>query len=396
MIFKKILDSILSCNSVNNNLVLKKIARKIIGSDLLYINHDLTKEQRRILISYVSPLHVDFLKDKVYHSLYYTVNQIISVFIDMGFSIDICDCNDKNAITRLEGNYYDYIFGFGKVYLELVKRNRCKSSILFVTENNPSVVEVKYNERISYFKKRHPEISVRSSIKRIGYFNMEQFEVSDYGIVLSSHYNAKTMASYFDKMFTINVNGLYNPNYIYKRCHIEQNRMHFLWFGSQGVIHKGLDILIDAFRTMPDCILNIYGVPQQEMKIVQPLLSSNIFVHKTCNVMSDNFLTEVVGENVFVVSASCSEGMMSGIATCMLHGIIPIVTKETGYESSSCIFEFEDYTVEKIQEAIREVNSLSLKDIYKLSQECFEYAHRQFTLEAFRKRFVEIVTELEK
>ena len=29
-------------------------------------------------------------------------------------------------------------------------------------------------------------------------------------------------------------------------------------------------------------------------------------------------------------------------------------------------------------------------------QECFEYAHRQFTLEAFRKRFVEIVTELEK
>ena len=204
------------------------------------------------------------------------------------------------------------------------------------------------------------------------------------------------MASYFDKMFTINVNGLYNPNYIYKRCHIEQNRMHFLWFGSQGVIHKGLDILIDAFRTMPDCILNIYGVPQQEMKIVQPLLSSNIFVHKTCNVMSDNFLTEVVGENVFVVSASCSEGMMSGIATCMLHGIIPIVTKETGYESSSCIFEFEDYTVEKIQEAIREVNSLSLKDIYKLSQECFEYAHRQFTLEAFRKRFVEIVTELEK
>ena len=245
----------MSCNSVNNNLVLKKIARKIIGSDLLYINHDLTKEQRRILISYVSPLHVDFLKDKVYHSLYYTVNQIISVFIDMGFSIDICDCNDKNAITRLEGNYYDYIFGFGKVYLELVKKNRCKSSILFVTENNPSVVEVKYNERISYFKKRHPEISVRSSIKRIGYFNMEQFEVSDYGIVLSSHYNAKTMASYFDKMFTINVNGLYNPNYIYKRCHIEQNRMHFLWFGSQGVIHKGLDILIDAFRTMPDCIL---------------------------------------------------------------------------------------------------------------------------------------------
>ena len=87
MIFKKILDSILSCNSVNNNLVLKKIARKIIGSDLLYINHDLTKEQRRILISYVSPLHVDFLKDKVYHSLYYTVNQIISVFIDMGLSL---------------------------------------------------------------------------------------------------------------------------------------------------------------------------------------------------------------------------------------------------------------------------------------------------------------------
>ena len=32
----------------------------------------------------------------------------------------------------------------------------------------------------------------------------------------------------------------------------EQCRRHFLWFGSEGMVHKGLDLLLEAFAAMPE------------------------------------------------------------------------------------------------------------------------------------------------
>ena len=44
----------------------------------------------------------------------------------------------------------------------------------------------------------------------------------------------------------------------------EACRKHFLWFGSGGLVHKGLDLVLDAFAEMPEYHLTVCGPVQRE------------------------------------------------------------------------------------------------------------------------------------
>lgn len=389
---KEYIKIVVSSNYLRKNQLAQLICRKIVGNTMMFINHDLTQHQQRILVSFISPLHTNYSRDALYHPLYAQVNQILKCLIELNFSIDICDCNDIFSYRELSNEEYDYVIGFGQVYKEVILRKKAKKSILFVTENFPEVVVRKYEERVSYFKKRHPNLKV-PNIPRNEYFDTEQFVLSDIAIVMSSNYNIQPMKEYIRKIYPINVNCLYNPAYIFNTSHIKNNKRNFLWFGSRGTVHKGLDILIDAFKLLPNHTLNIYGVPEDEKRYLKPLLSKNTIIHDCVNVLSQEFIDQVVKQNVFVLSASCSEGMMSGIATCMIHGLIPIVTKESGYDPSPCIFEFEGYKVEDVVAKIEAVDTLDLRQLEKISRECKEYAFNHFSLFSFRQNLKQVLLD---
>ena len=46
----------------------------------------------------------------------------------------------------------------------------------------------------------------------------------------------------------------------------EACRRHFLWFGSHGFVHKGLDLVLDAFAEMPDYHLTVCGPIREEIE----------------------------------------------------------------------------------------------------------------------------------
>lgn len=238
MRFSEIVKSIGKKECIRQNKNIQKTCSTILGNTILYLNHDLLGSQKRILLCYVSPLHIDYGK-VIYIIPCFTYQPMIKVLIDMNFSIDICDCNDKHAIVQLSGKQYDYILGFGKVYTELVKRGQCRQSILFITENNPEVVERKYKERVEYFRQRHPHLSITSAIVRKGYFDKEQFEISDDAIVINSEYNIHSMRSYFRSVYPINVNGLFNKTFQYDALHIKNIEILLYGLEVKGLFTKG-------------------------------------------------------------------------------------------------------------------------------------------------------------
>ena len=188
----------------------------------------------------------------------------------------------------------------------------------------------------------------------------------------------------------------FNEHFILKENTDTERCNSFVWFGSTGVIHKGLDILVEAFAKLPSKRLNIYGISKQEIAMIKPYIGRNTFLHEKINVMDNTFISEVVEKNAFIVSLSCSEGMQSGVATCMLHGLIPIVTKETGYESQNFIFEFSDYHLDSVVNTILHTSSLSIAEINRLSRLVYDYAHKNFSLISFSNRFECIIKDLMK
>ena len=49
----------------------------------------------------------------------------------------------------------------------------------------------------------------------------------------------------------------------------ERARSAFLWFGSGGLVHKGLDLVLEAFAGLPDCRLFVCGPISRERSIVR-------------------------------------------------------------------------------------------------------------------------------
>lgn len=86
---------------------------------------------------------------------------------------------------------------------------------------------------------------------------------------MSSRYNSLNFSELRNKILLINCNSIFNKKYEFVPEEviksISSSRRNFLWFGSVGLIHKGLDIVIDAFKELPDLSLNVYGLDKKSM-----------------------------------------------------------------------------------------------------------------------------------
>ena len=352
--------------------------------------------QKKILICYIPLVNKEI--DNVTHALLFHANQIVHYFMNKGYCVDICSCHPDNAYQYklIEKKSYDIVFGFGKVYKQYCARHANCLKILFMTENNPVKVKELYNERIKYFKERHPNVDYRMSSVRMEFYDEEMLELSDALILMGSKSNKESFIRYFDNaIWRINCNIIKNPVFTFDESIIEKkipvSRDCFLWFGSRGLIHKGLDIVIDAFAEMPELTLNCYGV--SETKLFRKLCCPNTINRGRIDVNSQQFIDEVIYRHNFVILDSCSEGMSTAIATCMSHGIIPIVSKESGLDPQPFILELNGYNVNSIITMVGKVSTFSDKEILNLRKQCYAYAQNAFSLEKFNNTFSSIMEE---
>lgn len=392
MRIKKLIDKIL----YNRWLypLVKKICYHYYPKDIIGVNLDLTKKnQRRILICYVSPLGVDILSQ--HHAAYFHLNQMIKVLSDKGFVLDICQCDDLRSHNRIKQQKYYAIIGQGPLFLQLINIISFKKKILFCTENNPDIVKAKYNERINYFKERHPLINYKNAVVRNGYILHEHLVKSDDIILINSDYNAKSFSKYFGNIHTINVNAILNDSFIFKEnidvCKIKNN---FVMFGCNGIIHKGLDILFDVFRELPCCTLNVFGVSPLEKDLFKSLHPKNVIDKGNINVMGPEFLSEVINNNLFVVLPSCSEGMASGVATCMVHGLIPLITKECGFNDDIPQIRINSFKVYEIKKNICNLLMMPDQVLLEKRKEVYFSSRKNFSIEKFTVDFNSIVDSL--
>ncbi len=339
-------------------------------------------EQKRVALVYIAGAHAEFEHFKtIKHPNRLQHYYILKSLIDLNCVIDVYPCERGDVPYNFcnEKDHYDYIIGSGEEYLQLCQLNPKAQKILYITENAPWVVKKNYEERVVYYKQRHGKII--KNYRRDGFYTDEMYTVSDVGIAMSGSYNVQCMRELLPNINRVNVNALPAPSYQIGTKDFSYCRNRFVWFGSIGLIHKGLDILIDAFRELPDCHLDIYGA--KPVEIDQIKLPENVENHGFMTVNSEDFIRKVVRNNAFVISLSCSEGMMSGVATCMMYGLIPVATIETGYDDCPQTITIKDWHVEAVKDEIRKIISVDEEVLQSLEAETYKYARSHYPNEYF-------------
>lgn len=376
-----------------------KLSRLIHGNYQISLNLDLLDpHQKRLLLCYITVTDMDF--SKATHASVHHANQMIKIFIDMGFCIDVCLCNDDIAFERMRHRHYDIILGQGPLYTRFCKEMNIPLQILWITENTPAVVERKYAERIDDFHRRHPAVDYSMDVPRNGFLTDEMFRFSPIAIAMQSSYNLQEMGVYFKKLYAINGNAFFNADYQFQeeavRQSVQTSKNRFLWFGSMGLIHKGVDVLVDAFREVPQCSIDFYGLSPRELPIFNKIKAENTVNCGRINVQGEAFIQEVVNRHSFMIFPSCSEGMSTAVATCMAHGIIPVVTRECGFAEHEAIMILDDWHVDSIKSKIIALNQMSDETVLNLRKAAYVYARQAFSLRHFEDSFKTIMKDIMK
>ena len=221
-------------------------------------------------------------------------------------------------------------------------------------------------------------------------------EEADLATVLGNHFTMETYRHAGKELHRIPISAPatypWDDEKDFDRC-----RNNYLWFGSSGLVHKGLDLVLEAFAAMPEYHLTVCGPIRNERTFVDAYRKElfetpNIETIGWIDVNSPEF-RELTRNTLALVYPSCAEGGGGSAITCMHAGLIPILSREASVDIGDGGMLLTDSGIETIQEAVKTLSGRPVEHLQRQARLAWEQARRHHTRETFATRFDGFVTD---
>ena len=318
-----------------------------------------TSYKKKVLISYIT---LPFRRASLAHSNFFEVFTAAKIFNELGYVVDVI--HYEGRIPNLEG--YDVIYGFGDVFQRYFERQhgRDAKAIYYGAgmhvchQNNVTLKRVK-----DVYRKKG--IWLCHSSRYVEKAWTHQTALSDGIIALGNDICAETYRKHYDGV-VLSCPAPFYQTLDYKEVMLRRKlgaRNSYLWFGSAGLIHKGLDLCLEYFKSQPDLELHVCGHLSLEPDFVKAYHSelfetANIHVHGFVNIQSECF-QQILESCSFVIFPSCSEGGSPSVLTAIGNGaLIPIVSRESSVTPKYGV-SIEVLTFEGVADAINKAINMT-------------------------------------
>ncbi|AVF67387.1 glycosyltransferase [Vibrio alginolyticus] len=357
------------------------LGKKLDNSGIFNLGERGVLNQKRVLISYLTD-SFSIRTEKEFSTNRKECSIIASLFIDLGFIVDIIDCKSK----FISPHRYDVVFGFGRPFrTALIKNDGVR--ILYQTEA-PYHYSLKNEQaRLAYFFERHKK---NLPLERTGtYYKSYDFLLADKIICLGELHRGEFITK--NNRRESDVYHTY-PSGLLSSRKKESFSGHddYLWFGSRGVVHKGLDVVIDAFKEMPNKRLHVCGIDRDELKRKNITTSENISVYGKISVDGDVY-HDLINTCNYSILLSCSEAVPTSVLTTINSGLYPITSNSIGF-SLEIGTQTDSYKVRDIINLIKELQ-FSTSDFKSKSSDLKCYGEK-FSIEEFEKRMKNILSKV--
>lgn len=179
----------------------------------------------------------------------------------------------------------------------------------------------------------------------------------------------------------------------------EKSRRSILWFGSAGLLHKGLDIAIDFALEHKEYTLHICGSSSGEhafWNYYMPKVRacSNIIMHGFVNIESADFAA-ILDECGILLNPSVSEGGAVAVLNVLGNGaLLPVYSKGTGIDLSAVGIEVDDVAYESFSNALLAVAQLPTEIIAQKAWEAHRLVASEYTLEKYKEGMYALLKEI--
>ena len=187
---------------------------------------------------------------------------------------------------------------------------------------------------------------------------------------------------------------------------IAKSNNQFLWLGSAGMLHKGLDVVLEAFKALPQQHLHICTQMEAEPLFFQWFTThfagcENLHYHGWLNVPEAPFQT-IANDCIGTVCVSVSEGGAGATVQAMQFGCIPIcndvVDDATFLKPAGTGLRLTGKTPEALLtaliEAIKLLDGFSESELQQMCTQSAAYAATHHSKAAFTQSFKNVLQQI--
>ena len=344
------------------------------------------KLKGEVLISYIINPFILKKGENIYvsHSNIWECKQIVNSFLDLGYNVDVINYTNNYFFPKKKYDYFiDIHKNLERLYPFLNKN--CKKIFYLTGAHWLFQNSSEYQRLLSLQKRRGVTLVPRRVVEPS--FGVE---LADYIIALGNKFTLDTFSYSKRIIFNLPISSQivfeFPKNKNFDKC-----RNNFLWLGNMGMVHKGLDLLLETFSKLKDYNLYICGNISYEKDFEKEYRNElynmkNIYTIGWINVSSREFI-EILDKCVAIIYPSCSEGGGGSVITCMHGGLIPIVSYEASIDIGDFGFMLKECTIFEIERVIKTVSSIDTEELKIRSKKTWDFVNNNHTQEKFSESF---------
>lgn len=348
-----------------------------------------------VLISYIyDPFRDRNLSDNLAHTNVWEVQEMARTFLEDGYDVDVIDYHN----WRFKPARRDYDFFIDSRFnMERLDGELDRSCIRIHHADTSHIVAQNYEEcrRILELQQRR---SVTVLPRRQEVPNLA-IEHADCATVIGNETTLATFRYANKPLYALPVPAGVKYDWPEHKDFQKASR-NFLWFGSGGLVRKGLDLALDAFAGMPDVHLHVCGPIAGEADFARAyerelLHTPNIHLHGWVDVSSASFLS-LLNDCAAIVFPSCSEGQAGSVATAMQAGLLPLVSMATGFDVGDFGTLLHSCSVDEIRQVVLGTASLPPLVLSAAARRTWEIARTHYTRENYSVVYRQAIASIKR
>ncbi len=356
-----------------------------------------SNQPKKALVSYLTNAFKNGAENK--HTNHLESYWAAKTLHDLGYQVDVVDYDYYGHIDFSE---YEVIYGFGDQFEESFYCTSFRGKRIVYSPGCNTVYSNRVSvERLIDFNKRGGSLNPQLIRATNQAWPLQKY-LSDAIICQGNDFVMNTYKDEFDQLsyYQIDCFPLTRTQAIpIENKDFNRVKNNLLWFGSQGSVHKGLDIALEIISQNPELKLYIRGLNlKKEADVLKPyktlLENGRVDVEPYVDLQSDEFKTLMMdcGAAIF---PSASEGGAAALLTIMSYGgLIPIVTKGVGLDIANIGFVAEETTVNSLKDQLYLYLRLSTDELKERTLSVQKSVSHQYNQEKYTSSLNKILSNI--
>ena len=345
---------------------------------------------KRALLSYiVHPFSIP--RDDphfLHHINIWHVQEIVRILNQLGYMVDVVDYRDTSFVPHKN---YDLFVGHAGINFEKIAQ-RLPDSAAKIYFSAGCYWKFHNEQELARFAALRERRGVDLPPDRLVKNSEESALLASDGIIgIGNDFTRRTYAG-FSPVITINGTSLLDDQYERYDKDFEKGREHFLYLAGSGCVHKGLDLLLEAFTLLEQHLWICSKTDERFAEVYSEELHNRSNIHTVgwVQLRSAKFY-ELMNTCNYVILPSCSEGQAQSIVECMNQGLIPVVSLACGLDVDDYGVILDPCTTGEITRVVLRLSSYSAIRCREMSVSAHNAAVRDFSEAAFRRNMTDAI-----